>query len=54
MKVFIKALLTGTAAAVLFFMGTGLAHADKGGNKAAIECVSSLASISFSPWLSPN
>ena len=34
MKVFIKALLTGTAAAVLFFMGTGLAHADKGGNKA--------------------
>ncbi len=32
MKVFIKALVTGTAAAVLFFVGTGMAHADKGGS----------------------
>ena len=29
MKLFIKALVTGTAAALLFFVGTGMAHADK-------------------------
>lgn len=33
MKLFHKVLLNGTAAAVLFFVGTGLAHADKGGSK---------------------
>ena len=33
MKVIIKALVTGTAAAVLFFVGTGMAHADKGSGK---------------------
>ncbi|MFT3881175.1 MAG: hypothetical protein QM703_16115 [Gemmatales bacterium] len=33
MKPSISALVTTTAAAVLFFVGTGMAHADKGGSK---------------------
>jgi len=33
MKLIVKSLVTGTAAAVLFFVGTGMAHADKGGSK---------------------
>ena len=33
MKVFIKALVTGTLSAVLVLVGTGMAHADKGGSK---------------------
>ena len=33
MKLFTNALVTGTAAAILFFTGTGSAHADKGGPK---------------------
>lgn len=33
MKLSIQALVTSTAVAALFFVGTGMAHADKGGSK---------------------